>query len=33
MTSITRLDQGHHEPGETERDGPTTRADLVTTPA
>jgi hypothetical protein len=27
MTSITRLDQGHHEPGETERDGPTTRAD------
>jgi hypothetical protein len=33
MTPITRLDQGQHEPGDTERDGPISRADLVTTPA
>jgi hypothetical protein len=28
-----RLDQGEHEAGDTEPDGPTTRPDLVTTPA
>jgi len=28
-----RLDQGQHEPGDTEPDFPTTRPDLVTTPA
>jgi len=28
-----RLDQGQHEPGDAEPEGPTTRPDLVTTPA